>query len=343
MGVKLQSALGGSVELNAPSTASNFTMTVPAGNGTVATTDQLANFRNRIINGDMRIDQRNSGSLVTGGTALYTLDRWQINCPSGGTFTTQRVADAPAGSGMTHCAKITVTSAKASPLSTDEYVFRQSIEGYNLADFEFGTSNAKMFTASFWVKSSLTGTHSGAVRNALANRGYSFTYTINSANTWEYKTLNVPGDITGTWDKWDSVGMRLQFDLGCGDSLRTTAGSWVSGSGIVGATGAVRLISNLNATWQITGVQLEPGSVATPFERRPQGLELTLCQRYYESSQIKAYSAEEQWQYRVEKRANPTISSGWVQGSTQDITNNRVGLIGLQTGNFFGISANAEL
>lgn len=250
--------------------------------GTSQPTAGFAPFRNRIINGDMRIDQRNNGAVFTStASAPYTVDRWQSNCPAGATFTAQRVEDAPAGSGLLNSLKITVTSSKASVLATDEYMVRQSIEGYNLADFELGVATAKTFTVSFWVKSSVTGTHSGAFRNALANRGYAFTYTITSANTWEYKTITVPGDTTGTWYKTDSVGIRLQFDLGCGDTMRVAAGSWVGGGVVVGATGAVRLITNSNATWQITGVQVEKAEAATAFEFRPYGTELAMCQRYY--------------------------------------------------------------
>jgi len=259
----------------------NGTSGLVFGDGTIQGTAAGMPFRNRIINGDMRIDQRNNGAVFTStSSAPYTVDRWQSNCASGATFTTQRVDDAPAGSGLFNSLKVTVTSSKASVLTSDEYMFRQNVEGYNLADFELGTTSAKTFTVSFWVKSSVTGTHSGAFRNALANRGYAFTYTITSANTWEYKTITVPGDTTGTWNKAESVGIRLQFDLGCGDSMRNTAGSWVGGVSVVGATGAVRLITNSNATWQITGVQLEKAAAATDFEFRPIQTELAMCQRY---------------------------------------------------------------
>jgi hypothetical protein len=298
----------------------NGTSGLVFGDGTIQGTAAGMPFRNRIINGDMRIDQRNNGAVFTStASAPYTVDRWQSNCPAGATFTAQRVEDAPAGSGLLNSLKITVTSSKASVLATDEYMVRQSIEGYNVADFELGVATAKTFTVSFWVKSSVTGTHSGAFRNALANRGYAFTYTITSANTWEYKTITVPGDTTGTWNKTDIVGIRLQFDLGCGDNMRVAAGSWVDGVSVVGATGAVRLITNSNATWQITGVQVEKAEAATAFEFRPYGIELAICQRYFQTMGRIYYSGSYDatttlkqcsFPYPVPMRAAPTFTAG---------------------------------
>ena len=138
-------------------------------------------------------------------------------------------------------------------------------------------------TLSFWVKSSLTGTFGGVFGNSAFNRSYPFTYTISSANTWEQKTVTIAGDTTGTWETTNSAGIQLYFGLGSGSTYSGTAGAW-TGSGLISATGAVNVMGTLNATWQITGVQLERGSNATSFEFRSYGQELALCQRYYQKS-----------------------------------------------------------
>jgi hypothetical protein len=161
-------------------------------------------------------------------------------------------------------------------------LFRQPIEGNNIADLAFGSASAATVTLSFWVKSSLTGTFGGALTNKDSARSYPFTYTISAANTWEQKTVTVAGDTSGTWLTTNGVGLNVYFGLGVGSDYSGTAGSWVTATRF-SATGAVSVIGTLNATWFITGVQLEVGSVATPFERRDYGRELAMCQRYYYS------------------------------------------------------------
>jgi hypothetical protein len=235
-------------------------------------------FRNRIINGDMRIDQRNAGAAVTATDAGYQIDRYQTFTESAdGVFTVQRVADAPAG--FINSAKITVTTADASIGASQRYLFVQNIEGFNVADLGFGAAGASVVTVSFWAKASVTGSFGGTLSNAPFNRTHPFNYTINSANTWEYKTITIAGDTSGTWSTDNSVGLRVMFGIGVGSNGSGPANAW-AGAGYFQPTGSVNLISTLNATLNITGVQLEAGSVATPFERRPYGTELQLCQRY---------------------------------------------------------------
>ena len=249
-------------------------------NGYTPTLSNMAG-RNRIINGDMRIDQRNNGASVSAsGTASgYSVDRFQYFVSGGGAYTLQRSSVAPTG--FTNSLLITVTTADASIAAGDYYWVQQQIEGFNTADLGFGTANATAVTVSFWVRSSLTGTFSGGLENqgTGGNRGYAFTFTINAANTWEYKSITIVGDTTGTWMTDNSTGISLTFNLGTGSDRLAAAGSWVSGRAI-GATGSTNLIATNGATFYITGVQLEAGSVATPFERRPYGTELALCQRY---------------------------------------------------------------
>jgi hypothetical protein len=239
-------------------------------------------FRNRIINGDMRIDQRNAGAAVTNANG-YVVDRILSQQYGGATgrWTGQQVSDAPAN--FINSYKITVTTTDSAPSANYAYVYaEQRIEGFNTADLSFGTANAKTVTLSFWVKSSITGTFSVVLGNASGNRFYASTYTISSANTWEYKTVTISGDTTGTWETTTSTGILVRFGQG-GSSVSISPGSWTApASGSIGATGVTNLMATNSATWQITGVQLEVGSVATPFERRPFGTELALCQRYYQ-------------------------------------------------------------
>ena len=242
-------------------------------NGFTPTESNMAG-RNRIINGDMRIDQRNAGASVTGTN--YVVDRWQTAYDAGPTVTSQRSTTAPAG--FVNSTILTVT-ASASP--SGQATFRQYIEGFNAADFGWGSASAQTVTLSFWVRSSVTGTYAVAFQNAAFNRSYVATYTVNAANTYEYKTVTIAGDTSGTWATDNTTGVRVFFDLGCTTSYNTTAGAWGAGQ-YFRTSSCVNLIANSGATFYITGVQLEAGSVATPFERRQYGQELALCQRYFQ-------------------------------------------------------------
>ncbi len=238
--------------------------------------------KNRLINGAMEIDQRNAGASVTAdGNTAFPVDRWKIEDATDGVFTGQQVSDAPTGA--SYSLKVTITTADTSLGATQYASCYQLIEGYNTADLAWGTANAKTVTLSFWVKSSLTGTFGGSVTNSGWGSTYPFTYTISSANTWEYKTVTIPGSTTGTWLTTNGQGIGLFFGLGVGADYSGTAGAWTTGVKI-SATGATSVIGTNSATWQISLVQLEVGSTATPFERRLYGQELALCQRYYEKS-----------------------------------------------------------
>ena len=245
-------------------------------------TGGFVGMKNRIINGAMVIDQRNAGASVTvNGAAVYTVDRWQAHDTTDGAYTAQQSSTAPAG--FVKSLLLTVTSADTS-LGATQYAFlTQPIEGFNIADLGWGTANAQTITISFWVRSSLTGTFGGALRNDSGSRSYPFTYTISSANTFEYKTITITGDTTGTWETTNLSGILLSFGLGVGSTYSGTAGAWAAGN-YLSATGATSVVGTNGATFYITGVQLEKGSTATSFDYRPYGTELALCQRYYESS-----------------------------------------------------------
>jgi hypothetical protein len=234
-------------------------------------------FRNRIINGNMAIDQRNAGASVTPANNDLCPDRYKHIITQTAKYSAQQVSDAP--SGFTNSLKITSLSAY-SIIATDIFAIAQRIEGYNIADLAWGTADAKTVTISFWVKSSLTGTFGGAFRNNAANRDYPFSYTISSANTWEQKSITLPGDTTGTWVTNNGIGIRLSFGFGVGSTYSGTAGSWAA-SNIVSSTGATSVVGTSGATWQITGVQLETGTTATDFENLQYTTQLQLCQRYY--------------------------------------------------------------
>jgi len=255
----------------------NVDRVVDASGGVLAPISSV--MRNRLINSDMRIDQRNAGAVVTVGSGAYPVDRWFAVEDTDGVLTAEQVEDAPAG--FYQSTKLTVTTADASLSASQSGQFRQAIEGNNIYDLNWGTVNAKTVTVSFWVKSSLTGTFGGSLRNATPDRSYVFQYTINAANTWEYKTTTITGDTSGTWGSGNGVGIYLTFDLGSGTDRNGTANAWQAGS-LLRAAGNVSLISTLSATLNITGVQLEVGTQATSFEYRQYTNELALCQRYYE-------------------------------------------------------------
>jgi hypothetical protein len=237
--------------------------------------------KNKIINGDMVISQRNGTSSVTPTNGAYTLDRWTFQVSQASKLTSQQNAGSVTPPvGFKNYLGITSSSAY-SVISSDYFAVTQRIEGYNIADLGWGTANAKTVTLSFWVRSSLTGTFGGSLWNNAGDRSYPFTYTISSANTWEQKSITIAGDTSGTWLTTNETGISVNFSVGSGSSLSGTAGAWASAL-YTSATGATSVVGTNGATWYVTGVQLEIGSSATPFERRLYNQELANCQRYFQ-------------------------------------------------------------
>ena len=295
--------------------------------------------RNRIINGAMVIDQRNAGASVTLNGNLFGVDRWGTQASQNSKATMQQ--STTASTGFSNSLLVTSSSAY-SPTSSDYFWLYQTIEGFNIADLGWGSASAQTITLSFWVRASVTGTYSVRVGNST--RSYVSTYTINSANTFEYKTITIAGDTSGTWGTTNSQGIQLQYDLGCGSTRTTsTTNAWQAGD-LQKATGSVSVVSTSGATLYITGVQLERGSTASSFEYRPYGTELALCQRYYEKSYnidvvpatnttvgwfvIPAYSPSNEVSpfpcvFQVTKRTAPSISLYTASGTVDrvDIVN----------------------
>jgi hypothetical protein len=301
--IVIQGDTSGSITVEAPSVAGTHTLTLPKATGNIATDATVGlGTKNRIINGGMVIDQRNGGASVTATNGGYTLDRWYTASTSSSKFTVDQDTDAPTG--FSHSVKLT-SSAATTPGSTDQYFYAQNIEGFNWADISYGTANAKTVTLSFWVKSSLTGTFGGSIQNSGYNYSYPFSYSISSANTWEQKSVTITGATAGTWiGATNGVGARLYFSLGNGSTYLGTANTW-AGSQYNSVTGETQVIGTSGATFYITGVQLEVGENATPFENRMYGTELALCQRYY---------------WRIDDTGTyPAFGSGFIGSSTQGL------------------------
>jgi len=296
----------GSVTIQAPAVSGSTTLTLPVVDGTLLSTAsgqvltapvlgtpasgslvnctgvQYTGFKNRIINGNMAIDQRNAGAskTLTASTVTYTVDRFGIYCTTGTGHTYQQVTDAPAG--FVNSLKFTVGTG-GTPSSGQQNVGPyQLIEGLNIADFNWGTASATAVTLSFWVKSSLTGTFCVSVQSINVSVGYSYvaTYSVASANTWQYTTITIPANTYNVPNTTTGAGASVYFGFGSDSSFITAVNTWTSGD-FKFATGATSVVGTSGATFYITGVQLEKGSTATSFDYRPYGTELSLCQRYY--------------------------------------------------------------
>ena len=239
--------------------------------------------RNLIINGAMQVSQRHGTSVYSQVNSGFNLDRFKGNSYDGGAatgkFTVQQSSTVP--NDFSHSLLVTSLAATADN-ANNIFNIEQLIEGYNTAHLNYGSSSAKTITLSFYVRSSLTGTFGGALKNNDRNRAYPFSYTINSADTFERKEITIAGDTSGTWvGSTNGMGLWVSFGLGVGSTRSGTAGAW-GGGDMFSSTGATSVVGTSGATWYITGVQLEVGEQATPFEHRSYGEELALCERYFQ-------------------------------------------------------------
>lgn len=270
---------------------------------------QLAGLRNRIINGDMRIDQRNNGAAVTPGTgSTYILDRHVLVTGAASKLTVQQVVDAPPG--FKFSTKLTVNS-QYSAAAAEEFSYRQNIEGQNIVDYQFGLATAQTLTYSFWVKSSIAGTYSMYATNGPR----SYVANVSVTTAWVKQTVTLVADTAGTWATDNTTGLFIGFDLGSGTNFNETPGTWQTTGGRRTA-GSVAFVNQVNgSTLNITGVQLELGGFSTPFEQRTIGIELGMCQRYFENRNFRSegnpgagLTFNNYLGYACQKRATPTIT-----------------------------------
>ena len=334
-------------------------ITTPTTSTTGEFVTSVTGFKNRIINGAMVIDQRNAGASVTATADTYCVDRWAVGFGTTvNAFTAQQSTTVPAGFKNS----LLLTAGTGASAGAGGYAYlRQMVEGLNVYDLGWGTASAATITISFWVRSSLTGTFGFVLRNSAGNRAYGATFSISSANTFEYKTVTIPGDTSGTWLTTNGIGIGMFFDLGCGTNLEVTAGSWQAFSNALGVASTTKLTATTGATWYVTGVQLEKGSTATSFDYRPYGTELALCQRYFETcfsagtapagsvatgrlsflnmSASQANDVSNNISFSVAKRASPTMTQYASTGNTVAASFDN---FGTQGGNMFTtLNANA--
>ena len=325
----------------------------PMYNGTITANavTPVTGFKNRIINGACVISQRWGTSAVSDATNTnpYTVDRWSFYGDPASKVTLQQNQDSVTPPvGFINYMGLTSSSAYT-PAAGDAFRFQQIIEGLNIADLAWGTASAKTVTLSFWVRSSLTGTFGGALSNSALNRSYPFSYTINAANTWEYETITIAGDTTGTWLTTNGNGIRVFLDVGCGSTTKGPAGAWASAF-YAGVTGGTNVVATNGATFQFTGVQLEVGSTATSFDYRPYGTELQLCQRYFwkvsgDGASIGGFgsgqcasstTANIIFSYPVTMRTAPTIAQGGTYTINFGAGNSTVSAITAYTSSGYG-------
>jgi hypothetical protein len=244
-----------------------------------------AGFRNIVINGDMQIAQRSTSvaSITTSG--YYTLDRWQLVPSSLGTWTMSQSTDVPSGYGFANSLKLDCTTADASPSAGDLLILASKFEGQNVQYLKKGTGNAVSLTASFWVKSTKTGTFICELVDGDNTRSISKSYTVSVSNTWEFKTVTFAGDTTGALTNDNGDSLKLFFWLGAGTTYTsgTLATSWGAETSANRAVGQVNIADSTSNDFLITGVQLEAGTSATDFEFLPIDVDLARCQRYFQS------------------------------------------------------------
>lgn len=240
---------------------------------------------NLIINGGMEVSQEKVATAQTGiTTAGYIVDMFGWQAAGAGVYTLQQSTDSP--DYFSKSAVADVTTADASLAATDRASIYTWIEGYKAAHLEFGTSAAKSISLAFWVKAFRAATYSGAIVNAAANRSYPFSFTVNASETWEYKTVTIPGDTTGTWDTTNGTGIRIYWTLAAGSTFVGTADTWAA-SDLRGVTGTVNGIAATTDIFRISGVSVVAGSTPRPQEMARPGAfdqELLSCMRYYEKS-----------------------------------------------------------
>jgi hypothetical protein len=288
--------------------------------------------RSMLINGAFQVWQRGTSAITVSGDDDFTADRFKGWANGGGTFTVERSTDVP-NNEFEYSAKLTNTATDSSVAAGDDYRWATDIEGYNVSPLAYGSSDAKTATLSFWVKSSLAGTYCGAFYSTTASRHYIYEYTISSADTWEYKTITIDGDTTGSWNRTNGNGLRIYWGFGSGSDVQGTADAWAAGEKWE-TTNQAAWIGSASATFFITGIKLEIGSTATPFEHESYATTLTKCHRYYykDDGTVDMYAWQNgtttQVQRRVTKywpvamRDTPNVT--FVGGTSQSTSNGSI-------------------
>jgi phage gp37-like protein len=269
--------------------------------------------RNLVINGDMQIAQR-ATSVVSITTSSYnTADRWTVYATTLGTWTQSVENDAPTGSGFRKSLKMLCTTADASPATNDSLEITQILEGQNLQQVKKGTAAAEQLTLSFWIKSNVTGTYTVWIYDGDNARAIAAQYTVSASGTWEYKTVTFAADTTGAFDNDNNASLYLRFGLGFGSGWTsgTLASSWQSYTQANVGVGQVNVGAATNNYWQITGVQLEVGPTATPFEFKSVEDELLECQRYYEKTYNQGVNPGTSTSLGIVGAANGTNTTGY--------------------------------
>jgi hypothetical protein len=284
-----------------------------------------------IINGAMQVAQRGTSTASISSGGYYTADRFNVSVNSFGTWTQSVENDAPTGSGFRKSLKMLCTTAAASPSAANILTINTQLEGQNLQQFSKGTASAKPFAFSFWVKSNVTGTYIVNLYDLDNTRSVSASYTISASATWEKKTITFPADTTGAFDNDNNGSGLLIFGLGAGSNftsgtLNTTWAAATDANRFVGQTNLAAATSNY---WQVTGVQLEVGSVATPFEFEDAGITLAKCERYFQKfvTRVEYNNASAttyvDWQFKTTMRATPSVINNGGAATADGTTENR--------------------
>ena len=307
--------------------------------------NQVFGRRNLFLNGKMQIAQRAATASGQTGTGYFTVDRWEMAMNSAGTWDISQSTTVPSGEGFAYSHKLDCTTADSSLSAGDYMIFRQKIEGINLQHLKYGTSSAEKLTLSFWVRSAKTGTYIVEFynNNSAGIKLQSQSYTISSANTWEKKTITIDGDTALAFQNTTDAELLMYWWLAAGSTYSgggSLNNSWNSSvANNTRAVGVVNLADSTSNDWYITGVQLEVGDTATPFEHLSYGEELALCQRYFLKCDTPCYAQGEfqvssyttkgvvTVQFPVEMRVAPTVTNSYTNRdntaslATQALTN----------------------
>ena len=307
--------------------------TVCAGDDTRLTGIPTGEFRNKIIGGDFTINPWQRGTTFTGlTTGVYAADRFRGGNTNDGAVDVLKTADAPtvaeAGVFTQHCLHVDVTTADASIVAAQGFAIVTVLEGLNVASFGFGQAGTRYATLSFWVKATKTGIYCVAFKNFDSSRAYIAEYTVNSSDVWEKKSITVPVDATGTWLYDTGAGIVLRWQLAIGPDLQGAAGSWQA-SNIQGSANQVNALDSASNNFKLALIQLEGGSVATPFEVRSAQTESMLCRRYYWQGAVYVPTTTAQNLRCLSMKATPTVGGGGSGITTTGTTADT--LIGYQT------------